>query len=115
MQQTPVLRGIVTAMVTPLKDQNTLDHAGLERLIEHLIAGGVHGIFPLGTTGEAPALPAQLRHEVVELTCCQVNGRVPVVIGGQSQGLRRDGDRHGTAFLLLGHSARDPELLREAA
>jgi len=81
MEQTPVLRGIVTAMVTPLKDQYTLDHAGLERLIEHLIAGGVHGIFPLGTTGEAPALPAALRHEVVELTCRQVAGRVPVVIG----------------------------------
>jgi 4-hydroxy-tetrahydrodipicolinate synthase len=68
-------------MVTPLKDQSTLDYAGLERLVEHLIAGGVHGIFPLGTTGEAPALPAQLRHEVVELTCRLVNGRVPVVIG----------------------------------
>jgi len=81
MEQQPVLRGIVTAMVTPLKDQSTLDHAGLERLIEHLIAGGVHGIFPLGTTGEAPALPAKLRHEVVELTCRQVAGRVPVVIG----------------------------------
>jgi len=81
MEQQPVLRGIVTAMVTPLKDQYTLDHAGLERLIEHLIAGGVHGIFPLGTTGEAPALPAKLRHEVVELTCRQVAGRVPVVIG----------------------------------
>jgi dihydrodipicolinate synthase/N-acetylneuraminate lyase len=81
MEQKPVLHGIVTAMVTPLKDQSTLDHAGMERLIEHLIAGGVHGIFPLGTTGEAPALPAALRHEVVEFTCRQVAGRVPVVIG----------------------------------
>ena len=40
MEQKPVLHGIVTAMVTPLKDQNTLDHAGMERLIEHLIGGG---------------------------------------------------------------------------
>jgi len=81
MPHQPVLHGIVTAMVTPLRDQSTLDYAGLERLVEHLIAGGVHGIFPLGTTGEAPALPAQLRHEVVELTCRLVNGRVPVVVG----------------------------------
>jgi 4-hydroxy-tetrahydrodipicolinate synthase len=81
MDRLPALHGIVTAMVTPLKDQYTLDYAGLERLIEHLIAGGVHGIFPLGTTGEAPALPAALRHEVVELTCRQVAGRLPVVIG----------------------------------
>jgi 4-hydroxy-tetrahydrodipicolinate synthase len=81
MDRLPALHGIVTAMVTPLKDQYTLDYAGLERLIEHLIAGGVHGIFPLGTTGEAPALPAALRQEVVELTCRQVAGRLPVVIG----------------------------------
>jgi 4-hydroxy-tetrahydrodipicolinate synthase len=80
-RQAPLFQGIITAMVTPLNDQNTLDHAGLERLIEHLIDGGVHGIFPLGTTGEAPALPVELRNEVVELTCRQVAGRVPVVIG----------------------------------
>lgn len=75
------LHGIITAMVTPLKDQYTLDHAGLERLIEHLLAGGVHGLFPLGTTGEAPALPGELRNEIVERTCRQVADRVPVVVG----------------------------------
>lgn len=80
-QQLPILRGIITAMVTPLQDQYTLDRAGLERLVEHLIHGGVHGIFPLGTTGEAPAIPVELRNEVIELTCRQVAGRVPVVIG----------------------------------
>jgi 4-hydroxy-tetrahydrodipicolinate synthase len=77
----PFFHGIITAVVTPLKDQRTLDREGLERLIEHLIAGGVHGLFPLGTTGEAPALPATVRDEVIELTCRQVAGRVPVVVG----------------------------------
>lgn len=80
-QQNAPLRGIVTAIVTPLTDQFTLDHAGLERLIEHLITGGVHGIFALGTTGEAPALPLELRNEIIELTCRRVAGRIPVVIG----------------------------------
>src|ERR1700754_2663856 len=42
------LRGVITAMVTPLNRDLSLDRAGLERLIEHLIAGGVHGIFILG-------------------------------------------------------------------
>ncbi|MFP5207891.1 MAG: dihydrodipicolinate synthase family protein [Acidobacteriota bacterium] len=76
----PHLHGIITAMVTPLKDQQTLDRAGLERLIEHLIAGGVHGLFPLGTTGEAAALPHELRYEMVEIVCRQAAGRVPVVV-----------------------------------
>ena len=50
------LRGIIPPMITPLVDRDTLDAAGLERLVEHLIDGGVHGIFILGTTGEAPSL-----------------------------------------------------------
>ena len=48
-------------MVTPLDQDLNLDQKGLERLIEHLIGGGVHGIFILGTTGEAPNLPYDVR------------------------------------------------------
>ena len=53
---TPRLRGVVPPMVTPLRSRDALDVPGLERLIEHILAGGVHGLFILGTTGEAPAL-----------------------------------------------------------
>jgi dihydrodipicolinate synthase/N-acetylneuraminate lyase len=48
-----MLKGIVPPLVTPLADRDTLDVAGLERLIEHLIQGGVSGLFILGTTGES--------------------------------------------------------------
>jgi 4-hydroxy-tetrahydrodipicolinate synthase len=75
------LRGIITATVTPLKEGPTLDSAGLERLLEHLIRGGVHGVFILGTTGEAPALPYSLRFALIEQTCKLVDGRVPVLVG----------------------------------
>jgi len=68
-------------MVTPLKDEESLDRAGLERLIEHLLSGGVHGLFILGTTGEGPALSYRLRRELIERTCAQVAGRVPVLVG----------------------------------
>jgi len=68
-------------MVTPLLDQDSLDTAGLERLIEHILAGGVHGLFILGTTGEAPSLSYQLRYELIERVCGQVKGRVPVLVG----------------------------------
>lgn len=81
MTLTKPLCGVITAMVTPLKDPNTLDLNGLERLIEHLIAGGVHGIFLLGTTGEAPALSYELRQEVIRISCKQIEGRLPVVVG----------------------------------
>lgn len=81
MHQPQPLRGIIPPLVTPLKDRDTLDGEGLERLIEHLIAGGVSGLFILGTTGEGPSLSYRLRRELVERTCQLTRGRVPVLVG----------------------------------
>ena len=75
------LRGIIPPMITPLLDRDTLDVTGLERLIEHILSGGVHGLFILGTTGEAPGLSYRLRYELIDHTCKQVNRRVPVLVG----------------------------------
>ena len=75
------LRGIVVPMITPLSDQDTVDAKGLERLIEHILAGGVNALFILGTTGEGPSLSYRLRQEVIERTCEHVAGRVPVLVG----------------------------------
>jgi 4-hydroxy-tetrahydrodipicolinate synthase len=75
------LRGIIPPLVTPLLDRDTLDVPGLERLIEHILAGGVHGLFLLGTTGETPSLSHRLRHELIGRVCRQVRGRVPVLVG----------------------------------
>src|SRR4051812_27295803 len=73
--------GIVLPLVTPLLDRDVLDRAGLERLIEHVLAGGVHGLFLLGTTGEASALSSTLRRELLKAAIAQVNGRVPILVG----------------------------------
>lgn len=81
MSSAPKYHGIIPPIITPLKDRDTLDAAGLEKLVEHMLAGGVHGIFALGTTGEAPSLSYRLRREMVERTCKLVAGRVPVLVG----------------------------------
>jgi 4-hydroxy-tetrahydrodipicolinate synthase len=75
------LCGIIPPLVTPLLDRDRLDYPGLERLIEHVLNGGVHGLFVLGTTGEAPSLSHRLRCELVKRACAQVAGRVPVLVG----------------------------------
>lgn len=75
------LRGIVPPMITPLRARDELDVAGLERLIEHILSGGVQGLFILGTSGEAPSLSYRLRRELIDRTCRQVAGRVPVLVG----------------------------------
>lgn len=82
MSPNPVpLRGIVPPLVTPLVAQDELDQAGLQRLVKHVLAGGVHGLFILGTTGEAPSLSYRLRRELIEQVCRLVDGRVPVLVG----------------------------------
>lgn len=73
--------GIIPPMVTPLSDRDSLDTEGTSRLVDHLIAGGVHGIFILGTTGEAPSLSYRLRRELIDHVCQLASGRVPVLVG----------------------------------
>ena len=67
-------------MITPLSGRDALDQAGLDRLIEHMIDGGIHGLFILGTTGEGPSLSYRLRCELIDRTCAQVAGRIPVLV-----------------------------------
>ncbi len=68
-------------MITPMTSYEELDDQGISNLIEHLISGGVHGLFILGTNGEAPSLSYDMRKELIRKTCTQVNGRVPVLVG----------------------------------
>jgi len=75
------LGGVIPSMITPLSDQDTIDVDGLQRLIEHILAGAVQGLFILSTTGEAPSLSYRLRFELIDRVCEQVAERVPVLVG----------------------------------
>ena len=66
--------------ITPFKD-GAVDFKSYERLIEHYLALGVDGLFPLGTTGESPTLDEAEIDELVERTVATVAGRVPVFVG----------------------------------
>lgn len=74
------LTGIIPPLVTPLAG-NRLDIAGLDRLIEHVLSGRVHGLFILGTSGEGPSLSESLKRDLIERTLNTVAERVPVVVG----------------------------------
>ena len=75
------IRGIIPPMVTPLRGQDTMDQEGADTLVEHLVGGGVAGLFILGTTGEAPSLSGRLRREFITQVCSHVGDRVPVLVG----------------------------------
>ena len=74
------LSGIIPPLVTPLKDNETLDVESLENLIEHLISGGVHGLFILGTTGEEQSLSYGLRKEMIMQSARINRGRLPLLV-----------------------------------
>ncbi len=75
------LKGIIPPMITPLKSNDELDRPGVEKLIEHIIGGGVHGLFLLGTNGEGPSLSYRIKKEFLKLSCEIIKGRVPVLVG----------------------------------
>ncbi|WP_439129825.1 dihydrodipicolinate synthase family protein [Polaribacter sp.] len=77
-----MINGIITPMVTPLLSDNlSLDIKSTKKLIEHIISGGVHGLFILGTTGEATNLSYKTRIDLIIESCKIVNNRVPVFVG----------------------------------
>ena len=75
------LTGLIPPMVTPLNAKRRLDKKGTKNMVNHLLKGGVDGIFLLGTTGEGPHLSYAIREELVKTVCRLVKGRVPVLVG----------------------------------
>ena len=87
------LEGLIPPMVTPLDERRRLDKVGVRNMVNHLLKGGVDGIFLLGTTGEGPHLSYAIREELVKTVCAEVRkfGRavaprpphsaVPVLVG----------------------------------
>jgi len=74
-------KGSGVAMVTPLHGDMTIDYAGLERVIEHVIAGGVDYLVVQGTTGETATLTSSEKKEVLAFCIKINNGRLPIVYG----------------------------------
>jgi 4-hydroxy-tetrahydrodipicolinate synthase len=73
--------GTGIAMVTPFQADGKIDYEGLEKLIDHLIAGGVEYLVSLGTTGESATLSSEERKQVFAFTAKVVKGRVALVAG----------------------------------
>lgn len=76
-----ILRGVVPPVCTPFTADYGIDEKSLRKLINHLINGGVHGIFLLGSTSEVAFLTAKNREEILRIAMDEVAGRVPVVAG----------------------------------
>lgn len=79
----PLFKGVITALITPLRDGN-VDEAAFVKLLERQIAAGVDGVVPMGTTGESATLHPEEHRRVVELAVATAAGRIRVIAGAGS-------------------------------
>ncbi|MFI9805631.1 dihydrodipicolinate synthase family protein [Streptomyces sp. NPDC052301] len=75
------LTGVVPPVCTPLTPEREVDVPSLLRLVDHLVAGGVHALFLLGSTSEAAFLTDRQRRQVVEAVVAHAGGQLPVLAG----------------------------------
>ncbi len=78
------LEGVYTALVTPMTADGKVDEKALRRLVDFQVEGGVHGLVPVGTTGESPTLDGEECKRVIQIVVEQARGRVPVIAGAGS-------------------------------
>jgi 4-hydroxy-tetrahydrodipicolinate synthase len=73
--------GVFPYLVTPVDARGTIATGAVQRLVHHLIAAGVHGLTPFGSTGEFAYVTREQRHAMVQATVAAAAGRVPIVVG----------------------------------
>lgn len=80
------LAGVVPPMVTPLDDKEKLDFMAINGVVDHLLQGGVDGIFLLGSTGEFTALEKDDKFELMQQVKTRVGNQVPILVGVSEPG-----------------------------
>ncbi len=89
MKHTKQFRGVGVALVTPFKNDGSIDESALERLVDFQIEEGTHFLVPCGTTGENPALSQDEHRRVVEIVVRRAKRRVPVLAGAGSNSTQK--------------------------
>jgi dihydrodipicolinate synthase/N-acetylneuraminate lyase len=82
------LRGIFTPNIVPLDGSGNINEAELRRYIDWLIARGVHGLYPNGSTGEFTRFTPEERRRIIKISCEQCAGKVPVLAGAAEANVR---------------------------
>ena len=88
MSATAPLKGIFTPNIVPLDAQGEINEPELRRYVDWLIARGVHGLYPNGSTGEFTRFNADERRRIIEIIADQTAGRVPILAGAAEANTR---------------------------
>ncbi|MDR1707623.1 4-hydroxy-tetrahydrodipicolinate synthase [Dysgonomonas sp.] len=75
------LRGMGVALITPFKNDESVDYDALLKLVDYQLQNGTDYLVVLGTTAETPTLTEYEKKKIVELVVSRVNGQIPIIIG----------------------------------
>jgi len=75
------IKGVIPPIVTPIDDRERVNEKALRQIVDHVIAGGVHGILSLGSNGEFYGLAREEQERAAAITLDHAKGRVPVYVG----------------------------------
>lgn len=78
------IKGIIPPVITPVDKRENVDEAGLRRVLDHVIDGGVHGVFVMGSNGEFYGFDKKNQLTAIQTTVEHVNGKVPVYAGASA-------------------------------
>ncbi len=102
-----MMRGCMTAMVTPFDSRHRVDYRAIRRLVEFQIGASVSGLVPLGTTGESPTVSDEERRRIIGAVVDAAAGKVPVIAGTGSNSTEktihytREAERLGSDAALI--------------
>ena len=75
------LKGMGVALITPFKEDESVDYEALARLVDYQLQNGTDYLVVLGTTAETPTLTEEEKEQIIHLVVTKVNGRIPIVLG----------------------------------
>ena len=87
------------ALITPFKEDESVDYEALARLVDYQLQNGTDYLVVLGTTAETPTLTEEEKKDIINLVVTKVNGRIPIVLGVGGNCTRSVADKDGTIIL----------------
>ena len=75
------LKGMGVALITPFKDDESVDYDALSKLVDYQVQNGTDYLVVLGTTAETPTLTEEEKKKIISLVVTKVKGRIPIVLG----------------------------------
>ncbi|MCH7773666.1 MAG: 4-hydroxy-tetrahydrodipicolinate synthase [Bacteroidetes bacterium] len=84
-----MFKGVGTALITPFKEDQSVDIGSLKKILEHQLNNNIDALIVLGTTGESPVIEYEERRKLISAVVEEAKGKVPVIVGTGSNNTKK--------------------------